>query len=294
MILVVGSTGILGSEIVRQLRAENRSVKALVRETSNPEKVERLKSFGATLVVGDLTDKPSLAAVCQGVTTVITTATTTASQTPGDSIPKVDQFGTLQLVEAAMGAAVSQFIYISTRTTIPDCPLNTAKRTVEERLIGSRMAYTILRPSFFMEIWLSPFLGFNYLNAEARLYGSGENAISWISFVDVARFTVMALDHPAARNAILELGGPEKRSPNQVVRIFEETTGKSFRVDYVPVEELQAQREAAADPLQQTFASLMLAYANGDPVDMWETLERFPVELTSITDYATQVASASR
>ena len=47
MILVVGSTGILGSEIVRQLREQNQPVRALVRKTSDPQKVaQELKSAG--------------------------------------------------------------------------------------------------------------------------------------------------------------------------------------------------------------------------------------------------------
>src|SRR5262245_8812721 len=102
MILVAGSTGRLGSEIVRQLREQNQPVRALVRNTSDPAKVANLRSLGTTIVEGDLTERASLVAACHGVETVITTATSTASQLPGDSIPKVDQLGHLHLVEAAM------------------------------------------------------------------------------------------------------------------------------------------------------------------------------------------------
>jgi len=49
MILVVGSTGRLGSEIVRQLREQNQPVRALVRKTSDREKVANLASHGATI-----------------------------------------------------------------------------------------------------------------------------------------------------------------------------------------------------------------------------------------------------
>ena len=45
MILVAGSTGNLGSEIVRQLRERGEAVRGLVRATSAPEKVERLKKW---------------------------------------------------------------------------------------------------------------------------------------------------------------------------------------------------------------------------------------------------------
>jgi uncharacterized protein YbjT (DUF2867 family) len=293
MILVVGSTGMLGSEIVRQLREQNQSVRTLVRKTSNPDKVANLKSLGATIVEGDLTDRASLVAACRGVDTVITTATTTASQMPGDSIPKVDQLGQLHLVEAAMETGVHRYIYMSYSGNINvDCPLTTAKRTVEYRVKGSGMTYTILRPSYFMEVWLSPALDFDYPNSQARIYGSGQNPISWISYVDVARFTVMAVHQPAARNAILELGGPDKLSPNDVVKIFKQGSGKAFQVDYVPVAALEAQKAATDDPLQQSFAGLMLSYAHGDAIDMQDTLRSLPVTLASVKDYAARVMAA--
>ena len=49
---------------------------------------------------------------------------------------------------------------------------------------------------------------------------------------------------------------------------------------------VEAQRAAAPDSLQRTFAALMLAYAKGDPISMAATLARFPVPLTSVQDYA--------
>ena len=93
MILVVGSTGILGSEICRRLREAGQPVRGLVRSTSGEEKVARLKSMGVETVLGDLRDPPSLQAACQDVDTVITTATATISMQPGDSIQVTDQQG---------------------------------------------------------------------------------------------------------------------------------------------------------------------------------------------------------
>jgi uncharacterized protein YbjT (DUF2867 family) len=50
MILVAGATGVLGSEIVRRLTARGEDVRAMVRTTSAPEKVERLIRHGAEIV----------------------------------------------------------------------------------------------------------------------------------------------------------------------------------------------------------------------------------------------------
>jgi NADH dehydrogenase len=46
MILVVGATGMVGGEVCRLLAAEGKEVRALVRASSNPEKVARLKALG--------------------------------------------------------------------------------------------------------------------------------------------------------------------------------------------------------------------------------------------------------
>ena len=96
------------------------------------------------------------------------------------------------------------------------------------------MTYTILQPSFFAEVWLSPALGFDLVNGKAQVYGAGDNKISWISFRDVAGFAVAALDNPRAKNAVLRLGGPDPLGPLEVVRLAEQTTGKRFVIQYVP------------------------------------------------------------
>src|SRR5688572_30165910 len=235
MILVVGATGVLGGEICRRLGERGESVRALARRTSDDAKVQRLKSLGVEIAQGDLKDRASLDAACRGAATVISTATSTLSTQQGDSIGGVDETGQLQLVDAARQAGVGHFIYMSYSGNLEiECPLHTAKRHVERRLRDSGLTYTILRPSFFMEVWLSPALGFDFAKGTARLFGSGQRPISWISVSDVAEFAVRCVEHPAARNAVIELGGPEAISPDQVVQTFEEVTGRRFATERVP------------------------------------------------------------
>jgi NADH dehydrogenase len=290
MILVVGATGDLGTAICRRLRDRGLSVRGLVRATSDPARVSYLDNLGVKTVQGNLKDRTTLDAACKGAETVITTATITLSQQPDDTIQQVDQAGQINLVEAAQTAAVRHFIYISySRNLNTDSPLTTAKRTVEQYLIHSGMAYTILRSSFFMEVWLSPAVGFDYANAKATVYGSGANKISWISRGDVASFAVAALAASAAHNAILELGGPEALSPLAVVHIFEQATGEVFEVQHVPEETLRTQRAQTTDSVQQSLSALMLDYAKGDVIDMQPVLPVFPIHLLSVVNYTQHV-----
>ena len=293
MILVVGSTGFLGGEICRRLIERGQSVRALVRGTSDPQRVERLRALGAQTVVGDLKDRASLDAACAGVSAVISTATSIASHHAENSFGDVDERGQLHLVDAAAAAGVGQFIYLSfTRNIEVDSPLLRAKRGVESHLKQSGLRYTILRPSVFMEVWLSPRLGFDAQQGAARIFGTGEQRISYISLGDVAEFAVTCLGNPAAVNAVLELGGPDALSPHAVVRTFEEVTGKQFDVQHVPEAALEEQWRNASDPLQKTFAALTLGVSRGDVVDMKQTLEQFPLRLTSVREYAERVAGS--
>ena len=277
MNLVVGATGMLGREICHLLGTRGRRVRALTRATSNPATVARLRAGGAEIVLGDLKDRPSIEAACRGVETVITTASSTLSRQPGDSIDAVDRQGQLDLIDAAETAGVKRVVLISFPGIDLDFPLQSAKREVESRLTRGGLTYTILQPTCFNEVWLSPALGFDVANAAARIYGGGHHRLSWISLHDVALFTAAALESSRADNTILRLGGPEALSPLDVVQLAERVTARTFTVQYVPETALRAQYDAATDPIEKSFAALMLYTARGDVIDMAAPLRLFAV-----------------
>ncbi len=291
-ILVAGATGILGSEICRQLRAADKSVKGLVRASSDRAKVSRLQSLGVETVQGDVRDRASLDGACEDVTHVISTVSAMpfSYEAGVNDLTITDVEGNANLIEAAKARGVSQFVFTSVSVDrVPESPLKWANGEVERRLKESGLVYTILRPSFFMEVWLSPAVGFDAVNAKAAIYGTGENLISWIAVQDVAQFAVASLDHLAAKNATLELGGPEALSPLQVVKIFEETGGRSFELQLVPEAALEAQQAAATDPMQQSFSAAMRAYAGGDLIEMSDRFEVFAVQPTNMQQYVRRI-----
>jgi uncharacterized protein YbjT (DUF2867 family) len=287
--LVVGATGILGGEICRLLAERGVPLRALVRTTSDPAKVESLKALGAEIVEGDLKDRGSLTAACAGATAVFSTASVTLSRAGGDTIESVDRDGQLALVEAAVAAGVARFFYVSFSGIDVDSPLQRAKRAVELRLRDNGLDYTILGPTHFMEVWLSPALGFDAANATARVYGSGDRKVSWISVRDVARVAVASFDDPTLRNETVAFGGPEPLSALEVVEIFEEETGRTFAVEHVPEEALESELAAATDSLAQTFAALMLGTARAWPVPAAKL-----AGLRSVRDFAREVTGADQ
>jgi uncharacterized protein YbjT (DUF2867 family) len=293
MNLVIGATGLLGSTISHLLVGAGMEVRALARRTANTIEIEKLRERGVHLVRGDLKERATLDAACEGAGTVISTATCTRSRQDGDSIRSVDLEGQLNLVQAARTAGVRHFVFISFPEVSVQFPLQDAKRTVERAIVASGMTYTILQPTFFMEFWLSPALGFDAVAGKAQIFGTGERPISWVSYQDVARFAAASVTAPAARNAVIKLGGPEALTPHQVVRTFEQVSGRRFSVELVPEAPLRAKWAAATDPLDKSFAGLMLYYAMGEVIDMTEPLQWSPGPLVSVRQFATHALAGA-
>lgn len=92
---------------------------------------------------------------------------------------------------------------------------------------------------------------------------------------------------------MLELGGPEALSQLEAVRIFEEISGEMFEKQFVSEKALQAQKGAAANPVERTFADISLCAARGDKIDTGETFTEFSVQPRSVRDHATTVVHAA-
>jgi len=294
MILVAGATGVLGSEIVRRLTARGDQVRAMVRTTSAPEKIERLKMLGAEIVRADVKEPRTLLAACEGVSAVISTITTILTSQPGDSFEATDGEGNEALIDAAKNAGAAKFVFVSFDTSVtPDNPLSSAKRAVEEHLKASGLDYTILHGSLFCESWLGPMLFADPVAGTAKVYGKGTDKIRYVAVADVAEFAVQSLTAPIAHNATIDVGGPEEISQREAVRIFEEAYGKKFSVIEIPEAALEAQWSSAQNPFDRTFAGLMLGVARGFVSGLKPPFDAFPMRMTSPREYVRNMARAS-
>jgi uncharacterized protein YbjT (DUF2867 family) len=286
MHLIVGATGLVGGTVARRLRDDGRDVRALVRGGASHPGAAALAQSAASIVSGDLGDPSTVVDACRGVDTIVCTATSMPAA-GGDALQRVDHDGVLDLIAAAESAGVRRFVYTSFSDNIRvDSPLTRAKRACEARLAASPMQSVILQPSFFMEVWLGPHLGFDAARAQARIYGDGTAGVSYISALDVAAFAASAATVPGELREVVPIGGPEPVSQLGVVAIFERVLGRSFMLDHVPIETLEEQHKSS-DPLQQTFAALMIALALGDSVaNARQTGDRYGVRLTTVESYA--------
>jgi NADH dehydrogenase len=282
----------VGGQVAAILLGQGKRVTALVRHGTDPGKLDPLIRAGARLVEGDLKDPESLRAACGGIRTVISTASATISRRGDDSIERVDRDGQMALIDAATGMGAQHFIYVSFSGNIKgDFPLCAIKRAVEDHLRQSGIGYTILRPSYFMEVWLSPHTGFDPVGGRVRLYGSRENPVSFVSAADVARYVAGSVDNPAVLDETIELGGPAAVSPEGVVLLFEEALGREIAREQVPESALEQRAASAGDALERSIAGLALNVARGDPIDMAPALARVAVRLTPVEEYVSRVAA---
>lgn len=274
MILVVGSTGSLGSAVVKGLTAAGKTVKALVRDASS-DRAKELRSAGATLVVGDLKSPATIAAALKGIETVICTASSTLSRREGDSIETVDLKGVRDLIEAAESAKVRRFVFVSFSSNLgDDFPLAIAKRAAEKLLESSGMEYTILRPSCFPETWFSPAVGFDTASGKVRIYGNGMSKVSYVALDDVARATLACVDNSKVGRMGIQIGGPRAISQLDAVGLAEKAIAKKMQLEFMTLDQIAAARKEAKDSLTESFLGLFDGIARGDeiPTRWTETL----------------------
>lgn len=313
MILVVGATGQLGTAVVRKLVASGRPVRAFVRRTGQ---YQHLQVPGVELAVGDLRDPASLDAACQGAEVVIATANAIVPQGPS-SFEAVEGKGYQDLIAACQKHGVKQFIFISAPVTPHDnaVPSFRYKRLNEERLQASGLNYTILRASLFMDCWFAfigstiPACGTDAATIKRQYWflklfmkgvgnlipgagvalipGNAQVRHAFIATEDVASAMVNAIGHPAAERAILEIGGPEILSWQQVADIYAEALGRKVRPVYAPGGVFRVMRalvspfsEAASDILGLNW---LVSYST--PYEGQKAASTLGVELTRAEDF---------
>src|SRR5918997_5439972 len=296
MILVVGATGVVGGMITSRLLERGDEVRILVRRNSPSEQLaregratsaEELIAAGASPAYGDMRDRASLGAALEGVQTVVSTANS-AARGGDDNLQTVDLEGNRNLIEAARDAGVGRFVFISALGAAVDSPVPflQAKGQSEASLLESGMEYTILAPNPYMEVWVAVVVGMPALQSRpVVLVGEGRRRHSFVSNRDVAAFAAVAVDHPAARNQHVAIGGPEALSWRDVVATYERVLGRQLPVEFVAVGD--------PVPLPDPMPALLAAMETYDSViEMEEVSRTFDVPLTRLDTFVREQTSS--
>jgi NADH dehydrogenase len=267
MVLIVGGTGRLGTQVVQLLVKRPTRVRVLTRDRT---RAKHLTSDLIEVVQGDVRERASLKPAVAGVSTVVSAVQ--GLDDKKSSPEATDRDGVQNLIEAAKEAGVPHFVLVSVMGASPDHPVSfyRAKYASEQTLKKSGLAWTIIRPSAFMEFWGKLIGEPVAATGRARVFGRGTNPVNFVSIRDVATAVEKAVSDPSLRGVELEVGGPENVTLNQIVQIYEQASAKEAKVSHIPVPAMRVM-SVLVRPFNPAIARLVKAGIVMDRADMtWD------------------------
>jgi uncharacterized protein YbjT (DUF2867 family) len=284
MILVTGAGGKTGVAVLKALVARGATVRALVRST--PHRAA-LKVIGVhDVVLGEMDDPHAWSQAVRGTDAVYHIC-------PNVS-PNELSFANA-LVAAAVKQGLRRFVYHSVlHPQIEAMPHHWAKLRVEEMLLRSGLAVTILQPTAYMQ---------NSLAEWDRMVGDGiyrvpypiETKLSLVDLNDVAEAAALVLTEAGHSGATYELVGTPPMSVIEIAETFGRALQKDIRAEAEPIEAWNDRgRNAAMETYQrETLTKMFQAYARdglcGNPNVLGWLLKRPP---TSLASFAARMTSA--
>jgi len=271
-ILITGATGNTGLPLVEQLANTGRDFRVMVRTSAK----ERLVNKGkAEVIVGDFNDDASLERALEGIERayLVSPASLDMASHQKNFVDAAKKMGVKHIVKlAALGAAL-------------DSPVGLLRRhaDVEEYIKQSGIAYTFLRPHFFMENLLG---NVATVKNDGAIYSPlGDAGISPISTQDIAAVAVKALIDDGYANKVYILTGPEVVTYGRIADILGEVIRR--KVNYIPVSFDTAWEGMVKSGMPEWFADdlvrLMKTWADGKgdilSADVEKIIGRKPISL---------------
>lgn len=236
-VLVVGGTGQLGSQVVTELLARGKQVRALARPTST---TTRLVEQGVQVARGDMLDLDSLIRAMDGVDAVVSTAAGYTRHTKGDT-SETDVAGNANLARAAAVASVRRFVLTSILTCdqTPQVPHFWHKKLAEDRLEQAGVPFVALRPGAFLD-QVTQMGGDQF--AKLRLSSIGSPAVpsTFVLTTDLAGYLAAAVDAPVSAGERIDIGWDRPVSIDDIAAIATDLLGHPVRVRAIPVAPVSA------------------------------------------------------
>jgi uncharacterized protein YbjT (DUF2867 family) len=262
MILITGASGNAGGAVLREVLKIGSGARAMYRSKEDSAKVPQ----GATAVIADFAAQQSLSRALEGIDTVYLVCS------PVRELVELES----NMIDASHKAGVKHIV-LNSALGAGDFAKSFPSwhRKVEDKLKGSGMDFTILRPNGFMQNLISYFAP--SIRAEGAFYQStGRAKVSHIDVRDIAVAAAKILSSPAHHSGkIYELNGPEALSYAEIAEEISKATGR--KVQYVDIP-ANAQRKALLDMgmpdfLVTALLELQEYYASGKASKVDGTLE---------------------
>ena len=237
--LVIGASGTVGSQIVRELVAQGHSVRATTSRADAVGKSRDVETVRVDLAKGEGAD-----AALKGVDAAFFLAP------PGYA----DQQKLLSpLVAAAQRAKVKKVVLM---TAMGANAADTPFRRVEEELKASGLAWNIVRPNWFMQNFQT-FWG-QAINEQGKiLLPAGKAKTSFIDARDIAAVAVRLLTTHDQDGLAFDLTGPQALDHDAVARILSEVAGR--KIVYEDIEPGTLRQGLLAGGVPADYAEFLVA-----------------------------------
>ena len=229
-LLIIGGTGTLGRQIVLQALTKGYKVRCLVR---NFRKASFLKEWGVELVYGDLTKPETIPPCLKGITAIIDSSTSRPDEL--DSLKTVDWEGKLYLIEAAKVANIKRFVFFSAQNVeqFPKIPLMKLKYSIEQKLVESKIPFTIFRLTGFYQNLIGQYA--IPVLENFPIWVTNENmSVSYMDTQDIAKFCLRALQLPKTENQLFFLSGLKGWVSSEIIQLCEQLAGQPAKVQRIP------------------------------------------------------------
>jgi uncharacterized protein YbjT (DUF2867 family) len=225
MILITGGTGFIGRTLVRQLVSSGHEVRLLLRPSMRTPNVPM--GVAVEVAVTSLNDERGLRAAMRGVDVIYHLAGG-EKQGARTNLETIDINGTRTLLKAAANTRIQRIFYISHLGSdrASAFPVLKAKGIAEELIRDCGVPFTIIRSS----ILFGPYDGFTsglalLLHTSPGflpLPGKGKTILQPLWIEDLVTCMIWALDKPDSINQVIELGGSEYLSLEQITKTIME------------------------------------------------------------------------
>lgn len=296
-VLIVGATGYLGRHITRASIDSGHPTYALIRPSlrPDPERIQLIESFkrsNVTIIEGSIEDRLTLSLMLERVDIVISVLGTAQLMKQIDLIKAIKEVGTVKrFVPSEFGVDVDRITDVPALQTLLEGKSETRRATEAAGIPYTYISSNCLASSFLAGL-LQP--GLNYPPRDrVVIYGDGNVKGIYVDEVDVASFTIKAIEDPRTLNKSLYIRPPGNTvSQNEMVSMWEEKISRTL--DKIPMTEAEMKTwlEDAPYPISAVLGLIYIICFKGDTAnfeigpDSLEACALYPeVQYTTAKDY---------
>lgn len=233
-VLITGATGLVGRRLVERLSKVGFRLSIFVRALHDQPFFDQHK---VQVFLGNVKDRASIEQAVKGQDALIHLLGAFSPQ-DSQSLDDINAAGTYQVHSLAQENKVGKFIFLSAYGASLGVhnPFLVSKGQAEVDIMQGEIPYVILRstPIYGEGSLLTTLLKGLVEKGKVPLIGTGKQQLQPIYVGDVVEYLHKALVGPAATQRVLEIGGPDKVSYEELVQLAAEILGRKITLNRLP------------------------------------------------------------